>query len=273
MSQTYTQITMKRVLFALFVMSLLFTSCTEDIENNSPAIQAQIDSLFFKAIDIRGQVNDNGSISLKGSDQDRELTLNVTGPGPGVYMVGEEQPNFAYFTDFDGSEYQTSPFGEGRITITEHCASCGYVTGTFSLSAVNPGVDTIYVQRGVFHQVNYTLGGIDGDVSDGYMNAILDGDPFETEVVAADITGGVITINGFVDDVNITIRVPQNSESGNYPIGTPGFDASITVGDLVEVAQDGVITVNFINPNRGLFFFRFDTESYSITNGETRVDF
>ncbi|MCW5518475.1 hypothetical protein J1N09_01395 [Aureitalea sp. L0-47] len=265
---------MKRVLLSLFVLSLLFTSsCSEDIENNSPAIQGQIDSLFFRAIDIRGQVNDNGSISLKGSDQDRELTLNVRGADPGTYLLGAEQPNFAYFIDADGSEYRTSPSGEGKITITNHCSSCESITGTFNFVAINPGVDTIYMQKGVFFEVNYLLGGIDDDTSAGYMNAFVDGEAFNTELVAAENVSGVLTINGFVDNTNITIKAPADSPSGNYPIDTPGFDAAITIDGVVEVAQSGFISVNYINANRALLFFRFDTENHIITDGESRVDY
>lgn len=275
MSQTYTQITMKRVLLSLFVLSLLFTGCSEDIQNNSPAIQGQIDSLFFRAIDVRGQVNENGSISLNGRNQDEELTLNVTGTSPGVYLLGPGQNNFAIFDDAQGNSYSTSPSGEGKITITEHCASCGYITGNFNFVGINPGVDTIYMQKGVFYQVNYTLGGIDGDTSDGSMSAEVNGEPFDTEIVAADETGGTIIINGFQDDVNITIKVPTSSASAVYPIGTPGFDASITVDNDVEVANSGSITVNFLNPTtgRGLVFFEFNTDNYTITNGRANIRF
>lgn len=275
MSQTYTQITMKRVLLSLFVLSLLFTSCSEDIQNNSPAIQGQIDSLFFRAIDIRGQVNDNGSISLKGSDQDQELTLNVTSASPGVYQLGPGSNNFAIFDDAQGNSYATSPSGEGKITITEHCSSCGHITGTFSFVGINPGVDTINMQKGVFYQVNYLLGGIDDDGSDGTMTALVNGETFDTGIVSADETGGAIIINGFQDNVNITIKIPANATSANYPVGTPGFDASITVDNVVEVATSGTITVNFLNPTtrRGLVFFAFTTDSYEVTMGRSDIRF
>jgi hypothetical protein len=267
---------MKRVLLSLFVLSLLFTtSCSEDIQNNSPAIQGQIDSLFFKAIDIRGQVNDNGSISLKGSDQDQELTLNVTSATPGVYQLGPGSNNFAIFDVAQGNSYATSPTGEGKITITDHCSSCGHITGTFNFVGINPGVDTIFMQKGVFYQVDYLLGGIDGDASDGSMSAVVNGESFYTEILAADETGGTVIINGFLDNVNISIRVPANATPGNYPIGTPGYDASITVDNVVEVATSGRITVNFLNSTtrRGLVFFEFNTDNYEITNGRTDIRF
>jgi hypothetical protein len=247
----------------------------EDIQDNSPAIQGEINNVFFKALDVRGQQNDNGSFSLKGENQDQELTLNIRSANPGTYPVGPGEANFAIYEDGNGNEYATSPTGEGKIVITDHCVSCRTLTGNFNFVAINTGVDTVYVQKGFFFEVSYDLGGIVGDTSDGYMDAIVDGAPFNTEIVSGEEIGGAIVFNGFVDNQNITIKIPVNASSGNYSVNDTGFGASYTLDGVVEVAESGQISVNFINTTtrRALVFFNFNTATREITNGESRVDY
>jgi hypothetical protein len=47
------------------------------------------------------------------------------------------------------------------------------------------------------------------------------------------------------------------------------------VGSVVEVAQSGTISVNFINSNlrKAKVFFDFTTENHVISNGDTEVDY
>jgi hypothetical protein len=265
---------MKRIILTIFALSFILTGC-EDIQDNSPAIQGEINNVFFKALDARGQQNDNGSFTLKGINQDQEVTLNFVNTEPGTYRLGPGRANSAFYEDANGNIYGTTPAGDGKIVITDHCSSCGTVSGNFNFVGINPGVDTIYMQKGIFFDVSYLTGGIDNDTSDGFMNAEVDSEPFQTEVVSAEEIGGAIVINGFVDNTNITVKIPANSASGNYPIGTPGYDASYTVGSVVEVAQSGTISVNFINSNlrKAKVFFDFTTENHVISNGDTEVDY
>ncbi len=160
---------MKRIILTIFALSFALIGC-EDIQDNSPAIQGEINNVFFEALDVRGQANENGSFSLKGENQDQKLTLNVRRAVPGTYPLGPGEANFAIYEDGNGNEYATSPTGDGKIVITSHCVSCGTLTGNFNFLAINPGVDSVYVQKGFFYEVSYLLGGIDGDTSDGFMN-------------------------------------------------------------------------------------------------------
>ena len=265
---------MKRIILTIFALSFALIGC-EDVQDNSPAIQGEINDVFFKALDVRGQENDNGSYTLKGENQDQELTLNIRSADPGTYPLGPGEANFAIYEDGEGNQYATSPTGEGKIVITDHCVACETLSGSFNFVAINAGVDTVYVQKGFFFEVSYNLGGIEGDTSDGYMNAKVDGEPFETMIVSGEEIGGAIVFNGFVDNQNITIKIPANASSGNYSVNDTGFSASYTLDEVVEVAESGQISVNFINTTtrRALVFFNFNTANREITNGESRVDY
>jgi hypothetical protein len=264
---------MKRILLIIFA-ALAFVGC-EDIQDNSPAIQGEVNGQFFKALEARGQINDNGTFTLQGINEDEKIILNLSSAQPGEYPLGVGEPNSALFENADGVVYGTSPLGEGKIIISDHCASCGHLSGRFNFMGINPGVDTIYFDKGYFFEVSYLAGGIDDETSDGFMRADINGEPFYTEVVAAEEVNGIIIVNGFVDTKNITIKVPANAASGNYPVGTPGFSASYTENDIVEVATSGTITVNFINQDlrRGKIFFNFNTENKVITSGDTEIQY
>ncbi len=265
---------MKRIILTLFAFSLLFTGC-EDIADNSPAMQGEINDVFFKAININGQPNADGTFTIQGENQDEKLTFVLSGVNPGAYLLGPDEPNTAGYEDANGTIFTTAEEGEGRLVIENHCESCGEISGRFNFVAIKPGVDTIYMQKGYFYQVPYLFGEVDDGLSDGFMNATINGEAMQTEELSANETGGQIVLNGFFEHKNITIKVPVNAESGSYSIGTPGFSASVTLNNMVEVAETGTITVNFINTDlrRGKVFFQFNTTTNEVTNGDTEFDY
>jgi Family of unknown function (DUF6252) len=266
--------TMKRIFLLLFAAILAFSSC-ENLEDNSPALQGEIDSIFFKSSDVRGQQNENGSFTLQGINQDEKLTLNLNRAQLGEYTLGAGHPSFATYEDPAGNIYTTAPLGEGQIVLTDRCLSCGWLTGTFRFTAVDPGVDTLNVQKGFFFEVSFLDGNIDSGPSVGTLTANVNEDPYQANSVTAEEIGSSIIINGFLNERVITIEVPANSISGNYILPITGFSASYTNNDETTEAISGIITVNFNNTDtrKILIFFNFDTGSDNITVGRTRVDY
>lgn len=266
---------MKRIFLLLFAAILAFSSC-ENLEDNSPALQGEIDSIFFKASDVRGQQNENGSFTIQGINQDEKLTLTINSSLLGVHPLGDGHPSSATFEDAGGNLYTRAPLENGQIEITDRCISCGWLTGTFRFTGINPGIDTIKVQKGFFFEASFIDGNIDtGGPSAGTLTANVNEDPFNASTVTADQVSGSIIINGFLDDRVITIEVPENSVTGNYILPMTGFSASYTNNVGTTEAISGIITVNFNNPDPGqiLIFFNFDTGTDSITVGRTRVDY
>ena len=266
---------MKRIFLLLFAAILAFSSC-ENLEDNSPALQGEIDSIFFKASDVRGQQNENGSFTLQGINQDEKLTLTINSGQLGVHPLGEGHPSLATYEDAGGNEYTRAPLEEGQIEITDRCISCGWLTGTFRFTGINPGIDTINVRKGFFFEVSFLDGNIDtGGPSAGTLTADVNDDPYNASSVTGELVSGSIIINGFLDSRIITIKVPANSVSGNYILPITGFSASYTNNDETTEAISGIITVNFNNTDsrKILIFFNFDTGTDLITVGRTRVDY
>lgn len=265
---------MKRIILLLFAAVVAFSSC-ENLEDNSPALQSEIDSVFFKALDIRGQKNEDGSYTLQGVNQDQKLTLNIEKAQLGTYQLGGGMASNAVYIDEDDNEYTTAPFGQGQIEITDRCISCGWLTGTFNFLAKRSEFDSLPViaEKGVFFEISFLNGNIDdGGPSLGTMTAVVDGTDFSANSLTITDTGGIITVTGFETTTSISIQIPSNAVSGNYVLPQAGYAATYTVdGVTTEADEGGVVTVNFNNTETRRFrvFFNFTAGARTITDGNT----
>ena len=220
-----------------------------------------------------------GLFNLLGEEkinQDEKLTLTINSSQLGVHPLGDGHPSSATFEDAGGNLYTRAPLEDGRIEITYRCMSCGWLTGTFRFTGINPGIDTINVQKGFFFEASFLDGNIDtGGPNAGTLTADVNEDPFNASIVTADRVSGSIIISGFLDNRIITIKVPENSVGGNYILPITGFSASYTNNDETTEAISGIITVNYNNTDarKMLIFFNFDTGTDLITVGRTRVDY
>ncbi len=263
---------MKRITLLLFAAVIAFSSC-ENIEDNSPAIQAEIDSVFFKGLDVRGELNDDGTITLQGINQEKKLTITIAENELDTYRMGGGAASSATYEDGEGNEYSTAPFGEGLIELTDRCLTCGWLTGNFWFIAKRSENDSlpVSVQKGVFFEVSFLGGNVDqGGPSLGSMTASIDGVPFEANAVAVDEDGISIVIDGLEGNQSIRLQVPSNSVSGNYFLPRTGFSASYTIdGVTTEAEEGGIISVNFNDQQdrRILLFFNFEAAGKVISSG------
>ncbi|MEL6812763.1 MAG: DUF6252 family protein [Bacteroidota bacterium] len=271
---------MKRVILLLFAAVIAFSSCEETIEDNSPALQGQVDSIFFKANDIRGEQNADGSITIQGIREGEKITINLPGSAVGTYPLGIGTPGSAIYTDAGDNDYTTETLlADGSINISGSCLECGWLTGSFQFSAYREGIDTlsVTVDKGFFFEVSYLDGGVDGGIPiNGEMTAKIDGVDFEANSVIVEEDAGFIVINGFKDNVSIMIKVPANAVSGNYELPQAGYEASYTVdGETFEADPGGLISVNFNNQTtkKIKIFFNFVAGGTVITNGDTSGEY
>ena len=78
---------MKKYALLIFA-AVAFISC-EDIQDNSPGLQTEINDVFFRANDARAKKNDDNSYVIQGYTQDEILTLFIESPVNGVYKLEE----------------------------------------------------------------------------------------------------------------------------------------------------------------------------------------
>lgn len=265
---------MKHIILLLFVAVIAFSSC-ENLEENTTVIQADVDSLFFKSLDANGSRFEDGSVTLQGITDNQILTLHTKSISKGSFLLGGTRPNYATFEDENGNVYLTNPFGSGEIIITDNCNSCGLLSGTFKFVAVLPGLDTIYIDKGVFFEVPYAVPGDVDNPNAGTFNAQVNTAPFTPVSVSAVDSGNSLLISGATSLNTIIIRVPITVEVGNYTLPQAGFQASYAVGAMSQNATIGNISVITHNTTAKTISgsFSFVTDEYTITEGQFNVTY
>ncbi len=147
---------MKNILLVLFAV-LIFQAC-DDVESNSAALQANVESGFFKAVGTNAVMDIDRAFTITGQANNQEMILHTEWRGQKDYVVGLGMNSYASFTDADGNEFTTDSEGsEGIITITERSDIKRLVSGTFDFRSIIPGQDTIVVHSGLFFEVPFTM--------------------------------------------------------------------------------------------------------------------
>lgn len=142
----------------LLLAVILFQSC-ENIESNSVALQANVESNFFKAYTTYGIMDEDVlSVTITGLSDNQELELHTYWRGVQEYTLGADAQSYAMFKDSEGNEYRTDTEGSsGSITITSRSDINQYISGIFNFECVLPGKDTIVVHKGIFHEVPFII--------------------------------------------------------------------------------------------------------------------
>ena len=102
---------MKNILY-LFLTTLILSSCTNDIETNTPAFQAKFNDATWRAKDARVSLDTDGSFVITAYTQYETVVLRASASEIGTYVLGTtNQDNYVSY-DFDGegivSSYDTS---------------------------------------------------------------------------------------------------------------------------------------------------------------------
>ncbi|PKA82637.1 hypothetical protein ATE92_0773 [Ulvibacter sp. MAR_2010_11] len=262
--------------FILIIFAAILLSGCEDTQTNSPALQTELDNIFFKAIDARAIENEDGSFNILGVTQDETLTLHINKAQLGIYPLGAGQPNYATFEDANGNIYSSNPEGSGEIILTDRCISCGLLTGTFKFTSVLAGIDTIVAQKGLFFEVKFPVASDDNEPTNaGTFVAQINGTPFNAFTVAAANTGNNIIITGSTSSTTILLRMPIEITSGTHILPMAGFQATLTNGAGTQTAQAGtfIIVEHNVASKTIKGTFSFDTGTTIVSLGQFNVSY
>jgi len=266
---------MKKVALLLLLAIISFTSC-ENIEDNTPALQGEVNDDFFKANVVNYTVNEDGTLTIVGGGARETLSITIGGQQLGDYILGADATNYAYYENIEGDVYYTNPLGNGIVTL-EDVGEDGSLTGKFQFMAVRPGVDTIYFAKGLFVEVPSSVFNDGGTTptSDGTLSADINGDAFSPSNVSAVDTGNSIIITGTTTDTTIYLRVPGDVEPGTYNLPMAGFEATYSVNGQGTDASSGTITISSHNVIGGTIAgtFSFQAGANTITSGEFDVTY
>ncbi|ESU24514.1 hypothetical protein FEDK69T_09630 [Flavobacterium enshiense DK69] len=141
---------MKKIV-SLFVLAVAFVSCGEDIQFNSPAVQATKNGAFWKA-NTMDAFSDADGLTITATVGTDIVTLHTSSAAPGTYVLGESTANKATYESIEGggSLYETGDgIGSGKIIISPG----GTVTGKFDFIAEDEEGNEVNFTNGDFYQV------------------------------------------------------------------------------------------------------------------------
>lgn len=278
---------MKKLLY-LFFTTLILASCSENIEDNRPALQGVINNELYRAIDAQAIRGLDGDLTITGLTTGDDLTLRLSSAAAGTYILGGDSPNYAKFTTPSGFTYNTNPDGKGEVVITRLDQVNQKVYGSFEFDAIISGLDTIYVRNGVFFEVPY-IQQTEADINDdpeitcnaGNFVALIDNDHTLSQglniCIKAVANEDQIVITATDPDEKIIVRVPVTTGVGQNPLPAEGFSASYT--NLETMVTEEANTGNFIvlshNINARLIkiTFNFITDNHIIDSASLNVTY
>lgn len=259
----------------LFFTAFALVSC-EDIQTNSPALQAELDEVLYRATDVRAEIRENGNLVIQGITDVESLTITLSGSTEGVYSLGGQGTNRAVFQDFFGSVYTTRPYGNGEVVIQSN--QNNMFTGTFKFNAYRFGLDTLNVQKGFFYEVPIIAGSIEDPIAtDNLLTAVVDGENFTaTQIVVLNELGEILINGASMSGTAIGLVFPDTITQGEYTIADDGDIISLIYlsgddpeglsGKLVIISNDTV--ENIVSGT-----FEFETADHVITEGQFTISY
>lgn len=266
------------LLLSLFVILGIAISC-DDIEDNSPAFQAKVDTLLYRSNDARAEIKEDGSLVLQGITDFEMISMHLSNSVEGTYPILGDGFNRASFQTSIGSVYTTKPFGHGEVKITQSDASG--ISGNFNFTGYRFGLDTLVVSQGFFYKVPIISGSTEDEPEpqNFLFTAQVNGQNFVPSMITALDNGDQIVVSGTVDNNTITLSFPNLITVGNYTIDNATYRATYSEGDTTFETQTGSLTVSahYTDTKQisGTFSFICGDENtpYEITAGEFIVTY
>ena len=225
-------------LFSLLVISIVFTSCSNDVKFNNPGFQAYRDGVLFRAIDVKAYKSaQTGALSFVALAQDEEVDLNVSSAALGTYYLGTSNVNTkaTYSSSFNAINllYQTNVINGPVATMSPSMTSGG--TGYVSDCTL---VGTTYT-CGNSHA---TIGGVGVTGTGLTLSVITNANGVVTSVRVASPgngykSGDLITIVGGGN--NATIQV----------LNVEGSNGEVVITENMGDTVTGTFKFNAINAN------------------------
>lgn len=271
---------MKQLLL-LPIVALLFASCSQDIEDNTPALQAVVnDSLFYKAIDARAFYTDEGALLIQGSTDIENVNILLRGLS-GAQGFGSCCTNVAAFEDVDGNTYSTAPNGEGLTRFS--FGSDNTISGSFNFVALRNGnLEKRTFSQGVFYKVPIVepFDPNDEDDDEGAIpdsfTARVNTVSFNPTVIASALSAGVLTISGSTSTQDITLKFPSNTGAGDYDFTDAGAITGVyTVSSASSVSTSGQLKIISNDTAERIVKgeFVFDAGSFQVTDGLFTINY
>ncbi len=266
----------KKITPLMAVICLFLTSCSTDIEINTPALQAKIDGELFRSSIKKAVIYDDGTLVISGSSGDKSISFTTTSTNVGTYKTALQtiskvsfQKNQTKFISKDGET-------EGEVSITEIYNN--EISGNFHFKDLkDDNGNPVNFNNGWFYRLPLENGIIEEEIPQEInpclLNASLTALVNNTEMITDNHTAklfGVddasilITATNETEEVNIVFMA--NVAPGTYLLtGSGNYSASYEVNNDKSSALSGtlIITNHDIETKCISGSFEFETRSGS----------
>ncbi|WGF93196.1 DUF6252 family protein [Aequorivita marisscotiae] len=264
---------MKKLLF-LLVATISLISC-EDTKTNTVALQAKVDNTLYISTEASADANPNGTVTILGLSRDESIKIHLSRLAEGNFNFQEGSRNYAIYTDMGGNMYTTNQDSEGVVTISELNETNKTLSGTFKFNAFLPGIDTVFVSKGVLYDVPYIGVNIDDPNNAGTFSAKVNGVLFTPVAVSSRSSDNAIITSASTDNAIMMISVPTDAEPGEYSLPRAGFTARYQGVNGLETTASGTVQILEHNVAAQTIkaAFSFVTDMSEITEGQFNVSY
>ena len=278
-----------KYVIVLLLGSLLLGSCSQDIQDNSPAFQGLVDSLFFRGNNNSAVVNPDGSIAIRGRNVVGEVQVVVSSLDQTTVTLGAgaSSGNIASYINGSGTLFSTnSDEASGEVSIIINGDNT--VSGTLNFVALtDDGTESVSFSRGAIFEVPIlnefdqndfpmTGGGIEPEPDS--FTARVNTMSYVPESITSSASGAVLLLNGSASDMAISLTMPEDIVPGTYDITEGGvYSALYTTIDGSFNATEGTLIIesNDTTERRitGDFIFNTLNEDFVITDGAFSISY
>ena len=106
-----------RKIICLLIIGFALQNCSDNVEFNSPAIQAHKNgSILWKANFLAADI-DNGGFVIEGRNSGETIQLITTSDSRGTFSLGGDSNNIAIYVDSNGTIYSTKNTPDPSVSI------------------------------------------------------------------------------------------------------------------------------------------------------------
>ncbi|WP_299260523.1 DUF6252 family protein [uncultured Aquimarina sp.] len=109
----------KKITPLLAVICLIFNSCTNDVEFNTPGLQATIDGKLFRPDIRKAIIHDDGTLVIVGNTGTESINFTTSSTNIGTYRLEQQAINKVSFEEDDVKFISEDGVSNGQIVITE----------------------------------------------------------------------------------------------------------------------------------------------------------
>jgi molybdopterin-binding protein len=249
-------------------------SCSKELskeEGNSPAASsfyATLEGKLWNADSLQSLFQINGGLSINGlSKTGDQISIVLSTFNTGVFTLGASADSYAFYTNIlapvEVDYYSNVGSAGGTVTITSIDSINHLISGTFTLTLVNPGDNSSKtITSGVLNSVPYTGSGViippPGNSTDT-LKALVGGNKFDAAQVQVQTTSGQIIISGISNSgvQNLLLSMPDTVAAGTY-------DLDFTLGEYAAVYYTDVSNPLVSNANGTLVIISNNTATRTI---------